>query len=173
MRKFADPLGAASRLAALCQSGTDAKTVWGALDSVLAEVFGHTLFTVLLYDSVARRLVRTYSSRPDVNPVGGIKPVTPSAWTSRVLVEGAPYIGRSREDLREVFPDYETLWAIGCESVLNIPVRHEGVVVGSLNLLAGPANYDASDVGLACLFAQLVTTSLLADRAVTLDAASC
>ncbi|MBP0639735.1 GAF domain-containing protein [Cupriavidus sp. AcVe19-6a] len=165
MKANTEPLGAAARLATLCQSGAASQTVWSSLDAVLGEVFGHKLFTVLLFDGAGERVVRVYSSRPEINPVGGIKPVTPSMWTTKVLIDGQPYIGGSKSDLREVFPDFETLWAIGCESVLNIPIRHAGKVVGSLNLLDGPANYTPADIDVARLFAQLVTTAALADQA--------
>lgn len=160
MKAEADVLAAAVRLAELLQACPSHQAVWSSLDSVLSEVFGHRLFTVLVHDDRHGRLLRVHSSRPEVNPMGGAKTVQPSAWTTRVLIEGAPYIGRNRAHLREVFFDYEALWAIGCESVMNIPVRCEGKTIGSLNLLDGPGAYGVSDVPLAKLFAQLVVPAL-------------
>ncbi|MNL84036.1 hypothetical protein D3C87_2118730 [compost metagenome] len=49
--------------------------------------------------------------------------------------------------------------------MLNIPIRHSGKVLGSLNLLDGPANYVPADVDAARLFAQLGTTAALEDFA--------
>jgi hypothetical protein len=39
--------------------------------------------------------------------------------------------------------------------VLNIPVRKDGVTIGSLNLLHGAGHYDKADEKLARVFAQL------------------
>ena len=39
---------------------------------------------------------------------------------------GQPYIGRNRTDIQYVFFDYELIWSLGCESVLNMPVRWAG-----------------------------------------------
>ena len=82
-----------------------------------------------------RQSERFYSNKPAEYPVGGRKPVTDSAWMQTIIGRGEPYIGRTREDIREVFYDYELIWSLGCESVLNVPVRWRGQTVGTLNLL--------------------------------------
>jgi hypothetical protein len=59
-----------------------------------------------------------------------------------------------------VFSEYEVLWSIGCESVLNIPVRKGGITLGTLNLLGEAGLYDGADVDFALVFAQLEATRL-------------
>lgn len=138
---------------------------WPALDRALAATFGHKLFTVLAYDADARLMLRPYSNRADISPTGGAKRVTQSAWVKRVLEDGEPYIGSNAADIRSVFSEHALLIEKGCESVLNIPVRAAGQVVGVLNLLDGPGAYDVADLGVAAIFAQLVAAPLLAAKA--------
>lgn len=130
------------------------------LGESLQEVLGYTLFTVLAHDAAGKTMRRIYSSRPEVNPVGGTKPVTDSDWTERVLRRGEPYIGYTPEDLRTVFFDYELLWSIGCGSVLNMPVVWSGRVLGSLNVLHRPGWYGEGDLPAARVFAQLTLPAL-------------
>ncbi|HVY15592.1 MAG TPA: GAF domain-containing protein [Rhodopila sp.] len=131
-----------------------------ALSVGLQHALGHILFTVLVFDNAAGQMRRIFSTRPDINPVGGSKPITDSPWMRQVLIGGRPYIGRSRQDLEEVFFDHEQLWAIGCESVLNMPVLWAGAVLGSLNLLHRAAWYDEQDIPTARVFAQLALPAL-------------
>lgn len=109
--------------------------VFRALDQALAAEPGHILFTVLLHHPEQRESERFYSNMPDAYPVGGRKPVTDHPWMQQVIRAGRPYIGRTRADIQYVFHDYELIWSLGCESVLNMPVRWAGETVGTVNLL--------------------------------------
>ena len=97
---------------------------------------------------------------PGAYPVGGRKPVTDSAWMQQVIFGGRPYIGRTREDIREVFFDYELIWSLGCESVLNLPVRWDGRVLAVLNLLHASGWYNDVDPGALLPLAQLAVPAL-------------
>ncbi len=132
-----------------------------ALDAALAAAPGHILFTVLVAHPALRQSERYYSNKPAEYPVGGRKPITDSPWMRRVLGEGIPYIGRTREDIRERFFDYELIWSLGCESVLNFPVRWRGQTVGTLNLLHRAGHYDESQVERVRLLGHLALPALL------------
>ncbi len=132
-----------------------------ALDAALARSPGHILFTVLVHHPALRQSERFYSNMPAEYPVGGRKPVTDSAWMQTIIGRGEPYIGRTREDIREVFYDYELIWSLGCESVLNLPVRWRGQTVGTLNLLHRAAYYDESNVEHVRLLGHLALPALL------------
>lgn len=148
------------RLAALQQQGDDTDSIWSGFERSLTEVFGQRLFTVLAYDEASSRLGRLHSNRIDINPVGGLKRVTQSRWSDQVLRRGEIFVGSTREDIKAVFSEYEVLWSIGCESVLNIPVRKNGVTLGTMNLLGEAGLYDHADIGLALVFAQLAVSPL-------------
>jgi hypothetical protein len=132
-----------------------------ALDTALQAALGYILFTVLVHDAAGARMRRIFTTHPDLHPVGGSKPIAESDWVRQVLYRGEPYIGRTREDLKDVFFDYEVLWSIGCGSVLNMPVTWSGKVLGSLNLLHQAGWYDAADIPTAQLFAQLALPAFL------------
>ena len=76
--------------------------VFRALDRALASEPGHILFTVLLHHKAERQNERFYTNMPEAYPIGGRKPITNSPWMRRVIHGGQPYIGRTREDIREV-----------------------------------------------------------------------
>ncbi|MFM0009581.1 GAF domain-containing protein [Paraburkholderia sediminicola] len=151
---------AIERVARMQQEGGKADLVWSEFERSLTEVFGQRLFTVLAYDEASSRLGRLHSNRLDINPVGGLKRVTQSRWSDQVLRRGEIFVGSTREDIKAVFSEYEVLWSIGCESVLNIPVRKNGVTLGTMNLLGEAGLYDHADIALALVFAQLAVSPL-------------
>ena len=132
-----------------------------ALDAALAKAPGHILFTILVHHPALKQSERFYTNMPVEYPVGGRKPVTGSAWMQTIIGRGEPYIGRTRDDIREVFYDYELIWSLGCESVLNLPVRWRGQTMGTLNLLHRAGYYDESHVEPVRLLAHLALPALL------------
>ncbi len=132
-----------------------------AIDAALAATTGHILFTILVHHPALKQSERFYSNMPAEYPVGGRKPVTTSPWMQTVMFDGRPYIGRTREDIKDVFYDHELIWSLGCESVLNMPVRWNGQTLGTLNLLHRADWYDEADIANVRLFAQLALPGIL------------
>ncbi|MBR1128431.1 GAF domain-containing protein [Bradyrhizobium iriomotense] len=156
----ADPLLCA---VAAAQGGVDQPdALFAALDQGLKSAIGHKLFTVLTYDEATSELARLYSNLPGLYPTGGRKRLAPGPWTEAVLDRGEAYIGYTRDDLRTVFSDHELIASLGCESVLNMPVRWRGRTLGSLNLLHEAGWYGEDDVAACLPFAQLTLPALLA-----------
>jgi GAF domain-containing protein len=144
------------------QADTDQPgAVFRALDLVFAAEPGHILFTVLVHHPRQRESERFYTNMPEAYPVGGRKPVTDSAWVQRVVHGGQPYIGRTRDDIRAVFFDHELIWSLGCESVLNMPVRWAGETIGTVNLLHRAGHYTEAHVPQVRLLAALAAPALL------------
>lgn len=131
-----------------------------AIDAALAATTGHILFTILIHHPGLKQSERFYSNMPDAYPVGGRKPVTDRPWMQGVIGRGEPYIGRTREDIKEVFFDYELIWSLGCESVLNMPVRWQGQTLGTLNLLHKAGWYTEDDIAVTRLFAHLALPAM-------------
>ena len=152
---------AATTLIAAHDSTDQPAATFRALDAALAQSPGHILFTILIAHPALKQSERYYSNMPEQYPVGGRKPITDSPWMQRVLGQGEPYIGRTREDIREVFFDYELIWSLGCESVLNLPVRWQGHTVGTLNLLHRAGHYEADQVAGVRLLGHLALPALL------------
>ena len=133
-----------------------------AIDAALAEAIGHRLFTILVHHRAARESERIYTNMPEAYPVLGRKPITDSPWMQQVMVRGQPYIGRDADDIREVFFDHALILSLGCQSVLNIPLRWRGQTLGTLNMLHRAHWYDGRHIELASVFAQLAVPAVMA-----------
>ena len=107
-----------------------------ALDHALRPFPGHRLFTVLAIDSSLAACRRLYTSDPAAYPCGGTKPLHHgNDFFREVVLGGRARICADREACRRAFPDHALLDALGCRSAINIPIRHGGCTIGSLNLL--------------------------------------
>lgn len=121
---------------------------------------GFRLFTILRYDPAAALIRRIWTSHETEYPVGGAKPISDTPWTRQVLESGLPYVGRNSEDIRSVFFDHELIASLGCASVLNLPVRWDGKIIGSLNLLHEAHHYDDVDPAELAIFVQMAIAGL-------------
>jgi hypothetical protein len=156
-----DPLPHLQTVAAMLTQPGQPAPLWAALDRALAAVIGHRLFTVLRYHSDSRESERCYTNLPAAYPVGGRKPFNETAWSRRLFGERRPYIGYTADDIRTVFFDHALIASLGCDSVLNVPVSHDGRVLGTLNLLHEARWYDESDATPGLLFAALAVPGYL------------
>ncbi|MBO9651356.1 MAG: GAF domain-containing protein [Variovorax sp.] len=138
------------------------QSTFAALDGALSATIGHRLFTILVHHRAQRESERIYSNMPDSYPVQGRKPVTDSQWMQQVMGRGLPYIGRNADDIREVFYDHALILSLGCESVLNIPLRWRGQTIGTLNLLHQANWYEVHHIELATVFAQMAVPAVMA-----------
>lgn len=112
-----------------------------SLDRAIKERVGFRLFTILLVD--LPDVIRLYSSDPEAYPVSGRKTMGPTPWGAKVIDKGEIWFGENPEDLKWAFPDHELIASLGCGSCINIPVVHEGVTLGSLNILDAEGSYGA------------------------------
>ena len=94
--------------------------------------------------------------------MGGRKPFNETRVVAPAVRERRPYIGYTAEDIRTVFFDHALIASLGCDSVLNVPVVHDGRVLGTLNLLHEAAWYGEADVAPGLLFAALAVPGYLA-----------
>ncbi len=136
---------------------------FAALQQAMAQAIGHRLFTVMRHDPVAGRNRRAYSSDPEAYPVSGFKPVSwDHPWTRRVLVDGQAWIGRDAGDIAWAYPDHEKIAGMGLASAMNLPVRWNGLTLGTVNLLHGPAHFQERDADVGAVFAAMAAPALLA-----------
>src|SRR5262249_31112930 len=109
-----DPLPHLQDVARRVAEAGQPETGFRALDWAMGAVIGHKLFTILLHHPGAHESERRYTNQPAAYRVGGRKPVTPSTWTERLFVEQRPYIGKTADDIRDVFFDHEIILSLGC-----------------------------------------------------------
>ena len=153
------------RVADALAEGGQPRSLFAALDRALAATLGHRLFTVLRYHPEAHESERLYTSQPAAFPVGGKQPVRRTPSTTRVYDERRAYIGRTAADIRACFAEADAILALGCESVLNLPVLYDGRLLGTVNLLHAAGWYDEDDLPLGRTLAALAAPGYLAGRA--------
>jgi transcriptional regulator with GAF, ATPase, and Fis domain len=135
--------------------------VFRAVDRALLQSVSYKLFTILMYDAEVTESIRVYSNLSQDYPLGGRKKIISQAWADQVIHRGEPFIGHTSEDLKQVFSDHALIASLGCESVLNLPVRWKGRTVGTLNLLHEKAWYRDVDLPAVSSLAQLALPGLL------------
>lgn len=148
------------------------KEIFAVVERESKRRYDHVLFTCLRFDYSQGVMSRLHSSREDVSPTGGAKPLPRGPWADRLVEQGRAYIGRSRKDLKKVFFDYEMLWGIGCESVINVPVRWKNSTVGTINILGRAEQFEQRHAAQLSLYAQLVVPLFLPHEERTQPAAT-
>ena len=136
-------------------------TTFRAVDAALKSVAGHILFTVLISHHDTKESERFYSNLPDAYPVGGKKPITDHPLMKKLLGEGTHYIGYNAADIAWAFFDHQLIHALGCESVINMPVRWQGRTIGTLNLLDRANAYHEDMIPAVRRIAQLALPAMM------------
>jgi hypothetical protein len=136
-------------------------TTFQAVDAALKATCGHILFTVLISHHATRESERFYSNLPDAYPVGGKKPITDHPLMKKLLGEGTHYIGYNATDIEWAFFDHKLIHSLGCESVINMPVRWQGRTIGTLNLLDRANAYNEDMIPAVKRVAQLALPAMM------------
>lgn len=114
---------------------------------------GATLVTITVITPRGDEVARIFSTHPEVYPCGGRKRLDPSQtspiWLDRVVARQLPFLGATRERLREFFFDWATIERLGCGAIVNTPVVRGGRTIGSVNFLAPEGKLDETSVGTA------------------------
>jgi hypothetical protein len=136
-------LSAFDQAIAVAQS---AEACWQALERLATEVAGHTLFTVMTVDLAADVARRVYTSNPAAYPVSGTKPITHDRWFDIVHGQQQTFVATTLAEIATVFPDHETIGALGCGSVVNLPVVLAGKLAATINMLHEAHHYTPARV---------------------------
>jgi hypothetical protein len=107
--------------------------------------FGWKLFTAMRY-LPSGEVERVHTSDPATYPLGGRKPRRDTAWSRQVLVRGEPYYANDEAGLRSAFEDAEKLIGLGLGAVINVPVKDDARVLGTLNFLREAGGYRTQSV---------------------------
>lgn len=164
------PLARLAKAASELGQAANKDRQWAVISELLQDLFGHQLFTALVYLKAQRVMARIYTSDETISPLGGFKTTGKGPWSTRVLDHGLTYIGSDETDIRSVFSEADALIARGLYSVLNIPVWFGGEVVGSLNLLSHKAAYGHVTQPVPELIAAMCAPIFLAEKEAALSA---
>ena len=106
-----------------------------ALQTLTQDTVGVKLFTYMTVDMENELARRAYTSDAVSYPTSGTKPIHYDAWFDIVHKQHAYFVANTIEDIAKVFPDYELINSLGCQSVVNMPVILGGQLVGTVNML--------------------------------------
>lgn len=106
-----------------------------ALEKLTKDLVGVKLFTVMTSDTNKKVAERVYSNMPDAYPVSGTKPYNETYWSDITLKQKRTFVANTIEDIAKVFDDHELIKSLGCESVINVPIIVDGLVIGTINCL--------------------------------------
>ncbi|MCF8468240.1 MAG: GAF domain-containing protein [Sneathiella sp.] len=157
----------AAEIALQVASETDPSMTWKRADAAFRRVVGHKMFTVLRYEEETGRVWRLYSSNPADYPAGGFKIMGPTPWGNLVLKQGQPFLGKDADALRWAYPDHETLFGLGLESALNIPMRVAGKTFGTINLTHASGYYHENHLEAARVLAACLTPLCMQGNSIT------
>jgi hypothetical protein len=144
--------------------------IFAALEAATTDDVGTLLFTATTHDTGTMRSIRVYSGNPAAYPVGGWKPLRPGPWFATLIEGRRPFTAMTIEEIAVVFPDFELIRSLGCESALNLPVVVDDRVIGTINLLHEKGYYTPARVAAAVDLLPFATVAFLAaDRSAKQD----
>jgi hypothetical protein len=144
------------RASAVMAGTADDQALYGVVQDALVQLCGFRLLTILRITPAGDGLQRMHSSNPAVYPAQGIKEVAGDPWLHHLLSIAEPELSPDADAVRRHFFDAQAIFDLGCESVLNLPVRHRGRNLGTLNLLHKADWYEPSHVAICLPFAALL-----------------
>ena len=125
---------------------TNAEAAFAALQQLTQATVGAKLFTYMTVDMASELARRAYTSDPANYPTSGTKPITYGPWFEVVHTERRFFVANTIADIAAVFPDYELIDSLGCQSVVNMPVILHGELVGTVNMLDVAGHYTVERV---------------------------
>jgi len=134
---------------ALASDTDQPQVTFRALERLVDQTIGVRLFTLMELDRTRGVAWRGYSNMPDAYPTAGEKPMLGGAWLDQVEQKGEIFVANTLDEIAAVFPDYELIDSLGCQSCINIPIFIEGTLRGTLNCLHRAHYYTAERVAAA------------------------
>jgi hypothetical protein len=147
----------------LSAEASGAEAVFRLVERISAETMGWRLFTILRYVEAEGVVERVFSSEPETYPVGGRKRLASFPTNHGAMQQGEVFLAATKASVRETYADHESLFALGVTAILNVPIRHAGHRLGTLNLCGEEGMYGAAEVGRGRILGGLLVPWLLRD----------
>lgn len=135
---------------------------YSAVDTLVQDVIGHRLFTLMRVHEATAEVERIYSSNTAAYPVGGRKQKRGTPWSAAVLDRGEVFVARTPDEVRDAFSDYALIASLGIGSIMNIPLAYRGRRLGTMNISHQAGWFTDRDAGVGRLIAPFLVPPLLA-----------
>lgn len=141
----------------------DAMALYRQVDQVVQKGIGHRLFTIMRIYEGGLEVERVYSSNEKAYPILGRKVKKGTHWGDKVLGRGEIHIARDKDEVKKAFEDYELIFSLGVESIMNVPVSFRGKQLGTMNVSGTANQFGETEVRAARAIAAYLVPVLLAD----------
>ncbi len=111
------------------------KTFFKKIDKVINNLIGHKLITFTVIDENLKYCERIYSNNNKIYPILGQKKMPKNIWSTKVLKNKQHFVCKSKNDIKKIFFDYDTIFSIGCGSIINLLVLFQSKPIGTINIL--------------------------------------
>lgn len=123
------------------------KIVCKKIDKYIKNNIGHKLITFTAIDISKKYVERIYTNNPKIYPLLGQKPIPKNKWSNILNNNSKNYfIGKNKKEIQKLFFDYETIFSLGCGSIINFLVKVNKVPLGTINILDREYKYKISDI---------------------------
>ena len=119
------------------------------VERLCAQSIPFRMLTILQYQEVDGVVVRVHSSDPATYPIGGRKLLADFPTNHAAMADGDVFLAATKDDVRRAYADHAALFALGIESILNVPVWVDGRRLGTLNLCGAEGSFGPAEVARA------------------------
>ena len=146
---------------ALSNEQPDRQRIYKAVEAIAAETCGWVLLTTLRHDVARQAVVRLHSSDEKAYPVGGSKPLDKLTENHTIMERGDVALAATSADIKRMFFDHELIFSLGITAIMNVPIRHAGRRLGTLNFCGEEGNYREREMQIGHVLAGLLAPALL------------
>jgi len=132
-----------------------------AVERLAAETCGFRLLTILRYVEQDAVVERVSSSDEKAYPIGGRKPLDKIAASHGAMSQGDIFLAADKEQVQAAFFDHELIFSLGITAIMNVPVRHAGRRLGTLNFCGEEGKYGDREQAIGRVLAGLLAPALL------------
>ncbi len=116
------------------------------IDSVIKSLIGHKLITFTVIDNKLNFCERIYSNNNKIYPILGQKKMPKNIWSKKVLKNKKHFLCKNKKDIKKIYYDFETIFSLGCGSIINLLVLFKGKPIGTINILHKENHYNLNDL---------------------------
>jgi hypothetical protein len=132
-----------------------------AVERLAGETCGFRLLTILKYVEKDAVVERVSSSDEKAYPIGGRKPLDKITASHGAMSQGDIFLAADKEQVRAAFFDHELIFSLGITAIMNVPIRHAGRRLGTLNFCGEEGTYGERETAIGRVLAGLLAPALL------------
>ena len=76
----------------------------------------------------------------------GTKKLPKNKWSKTVIKNKKHFLGKNKKDIKKLFFDHDTIFSLGCGSIINFLVKFNNTPIGTINVLDKEYKYSQSDI---------------------------